>query len=578
VIKDHRECIGQGTGPVGLGFCKPDCSAWETVICRTVGDSCGDGYVDSGETCDGGVSSCQDFGFKKGVAVCDTDCAHWNLSTCCEPIVPICGNGKIEGDELCDGDTARCPVTMFTSGTAPCSPDCKSFNTSACKGPSCGDGFVEADEKCDPPGTVTCRSLGDDRNGNATCSPDCRTLDTSECNVSTILCGNGLIDEGEACDESVFANPDTSWAILLSKKRCEELGFAGRTFVECLDDCSGLDMSVCGCSLDDFDKECEGRNCGTGPCGKECGVCWTYYGKTCVDGQCVCDNKCQFAGQTSCADAYNLQTCVLTADGCLVWASETQQCYSPLSTCRNSKCSCPVGYSEIQVCGNNGTQKYSCDSLGDLVPDGTCLGEFGICNAESEGCFGNVLMRCNASGTAWVQYMDCAANACDFRDSPCNLPSYCAQNGFMDADNCPGICSVDPYPRCIKDPMNFVTAACHDYTKSGLSCGENGICQNGNCVERCEAQHNCDDGSCAPLDAVCNDKIECADGSDQKGCSQCRGTAFLCPDGRCMSDWRFCGDWTFKCESGTTVDECRLCDNSNDCPNYDDEAYAVCKF
>ena len=82
------------------------------------------------------------------------------------PADPICGNGIIEGNEICDGNTIPCSnlASAPENGTAECAPDCMSWNTSNCY---------------DSPDDSDAADTDDDKEN----------------------CGNGIIDEGEQCDD-----------------------------------------------------------------------------------------------------------------------------------------------------------------------------------------------------------------------------------------------------------------------------------------------------------------------------------------------------------------------------------------
>lgn len=122
---------------------------------------CGDGVVDSayGEECDEGSGNSNAAG-----STCSTSC-----------IIPGCGNGALETGEICDDGN--------TSDHDGC--------TSHCRNNVCGDGYtwtgVEACEYDHPwsPG-------------------DCRY----DCGEDASLCGNGIVDQGEACDDGVDRNSD----------------------------------------------------------------------------------------------------------------------------------------------------------------------------------------------------------------------------------------------------------------------------------------------------------------------------------------------------------------------------------
>ena len=117
---------------------------------------CGDGTVDTGETCDDGNTVAGD----GCSATCNTESASGT-----------CGDGKVDNDEACDdGNTA--------SGDG-CSATCKTEVAGIC-----GDGTVNTGETCDDGNTVA----GDG------CSATCTT-------EGGIVCGNGTKEGAEQCDD-----------------------------------------------------------------------------------------------------------------------------------------------------------------------------------------------------------------------------------------------------------------------------------------------------------------------------------------------------------------------------------------
>lgn len=96
----------------------------------------------------------------------------------------------------------------------------------------CGNGIIDPGEACDTDdvGSLSCADYGYET-GQLRCSGDC-TADTSEC---TFICGNGAIDQGEDCDGQ-----------MLGGVTCQDLGFSPGV-LSCASDCS-WDLTGCpGC-------------------------------------------------------------------------------------------------------------------------------------------------------------------------------------------------------------------------------------------------------------------------------------------------------------------------------------------
>lgn len=160
--------------------------------------SCGNGTIDPGEECDQaalGGASCVSRGFSGGTLACSSTCG-FDVAGC---TMAGCGNGVLDTGEDCDGALlggATCSARGYAGGTLGCSATC-TFNTSGCS--NCGDGNVDGGEDCDMSDLAgqSCATRGFTM-GPLACTAMCR-FDTSGC--STAVCGNGVIDAGEACDD-----------------------------------------------------------------------------------------------------------------------------------------------------------------------------------------------------------------------------------------------------------------------------------------------------------------------------------------------------------------------------------------
>ncbi|MBN2724920.1 MAG: DUF4215 domain-containing protein, partial [Deltaproteobacteria bacterium] len=224
-----------GTGP---GSCTPDC---------------GDGLLVSGEICDGallnGHTCTTEFGYSNPTGlVCNSTCTGFDDPGSCSN---TCGDGQVEPGETCDdnntSDTDGCdsscqPETGWTcDGASPtnCTPDCgdsmkvggetcddgnstpndgcdENCHTETgyiCTGtgpgscsPDCGDGLIVTGETCD--GTNfdgdTCNDYGY-TGGTLTCTNSCTTIDDSNCSSS---CPNSQRETDEECDDGNSVDGD----------------------------------------------------------------------------------------------------------------------------------------------------------------------------------------------------------------------------------------------------------------------------------------------------------------------------------------------------------------------------------
>jgi len=237
-------------GPMD-GCCPPGATPGTDPDCMA---GCGNGFVDSGETCDTAIpagmtgacptlASCND-----GVA-CTTDalagsmctamCTHTAITTpsgmmsdgCCpsgathatDVDCPItCGNGVVDSGETCDtaipaGMAGACPtvatcndgmacttdmlvgggtctaacshtaITMPVNGDGCCPPGANHNNDNDCVA-MCGNAVIEPPgETCDPPSPGTCDAT---------------------CHVIVAACGDGMLQTGEDCDDGNTRNLD----------------------------------------------------------------------------------------------------------------------------------------------------------------------------------------------------------------------------------------------------------------------------------------------------------------------------------------------------------------------------------
>ena len=104
--------------------------------------------------------------------------------------------------------------------------------------PTCGNGQIDEGEACD--GNLhkgqTCASFGAGYTGILKCKKDCSDFDTSGCIPPSqpSKCGNHQIDEGEVCDGDLH-----------NGKTCASFGAGYTGILKCKTDCSGFDTSGC---------------------------------------------------------------------------------------------------------------------------------------------------------------------------------------------------------------------------------------------------------------------------------------------------------------------------------------------
>ena len=203
-INQPSEQCDDGNTLAGDG-CNGICQIEPNHVCPTPGQlcivsfTCGDGIVNPGEVCDEGT-----FQSSPG---CSADCKTQDPGYKCTPgqacvALYVCGNGHIENGETCDPPSPGngCSATCQTEAGWRCKPG------SCSKLPYCGDGIVQASsgEKCDEGKFQS--SPG--------CSADCLSMDATcsctpgqACVCQKPVCGDGIVQVGEQCDDKNSSYP-----------------------------------------------------------------------------------------------------------------------------------------------------------------------------------------------------------------------------------------------------------------------------------------------------------------------------------------------------------------------------------
>jgi len=276
--------------PLGTLTCRTDC-LYDRTGC---GGRCGDGVIDDGdgEVCDGANlnQTCEGLGWHGGALGCASDCMGYDSSGC--EAAGRCGDGEIQTEfEDCEGDDLNdtaCTDLGFYRGTLACGDDC-AFDTSACA-ERCGDGVVQATdgEECDGSDLAeqTCATLGFYQ-GTLACSA-CE-FDTASCEGS---CGDGVVQaDREACDGDN-----------LNGETCESNGFYRGTLT-----CGQCVLLADGCERcgDGVIQTADGERCELGDLGD--GTCRDVGRFT---GLPSCEPGCQL-GPGTCADVLQFGTAQL---------------------------------------------------------------------------------------------------------------------------------------------------------------------------------------------------------------------------------------------------------------------------
>ena len=405
-----------------------DCaSGLECLSGRCQTALCANGIQDGAETdidCGGGTCmpcaaqrTCQ----MTSDCVSGLECA---VSNTCELPVDMCLNGVRDGDESdvdCGGSCAvKCVAGQMCASALDCEAGLGCDGTNHCVMPPahCTNSVLDGDESdVDCGGScVTCGFLAK-CNDNSDCATGaCDRAQSLRCENPDI-CGNGVVDAGESCDDGQIVSGDMcasnclveNWGICGVHSECDS-GFCGgdglchpatcndgiKNGLELNIDCGGGECAYCGCSSD---IECGIEVCdrrGSLACepANSCGNGRLDAGEACDDGNIQGGDMCS-------------STCLLEELGVCGVGTDCQSGYCGSDNlCRPAHCNDSMlsGDESASDCGG------SCD---------TRCGAGAVCNNDGD-CIGYV----------------CTGSVCE--------ADHCG-NGMMDGDevgaDCGGSCS-----------------------------------------------------------------------------------------------------------------------------------------
>jgi cysteine-rich repeat protein len=173
------------------------------------------------------------------------------------PPAPVCGNGVVETGEQCDdGNTVDTDFCSNTCITATCSDGVQNHGETGvdCGGPCaacgpthvCGNGIVETGEQCDDGNTVntdfcsnTCISAtcSDGIQNHGETGVDCGGP-CSACAPPPPVCGNGILEAGEQCDDGNTVNTDNCTNLCKTATCTDGAQNHGETGVDCGGPCA----------------------------------------------------------------------------------------------------------------------------------------------------------------------------------------------------------------------------------------------------------------------------------------------------------------------------------------------------
>ncbi len=518
-----------GNAVAGDG-CSTACSTesgWECFAsgtCVSDTDACGDGWP-------GGTEECDDANTVAGDG-CSTSCTvepGWSCPThgvACTDI-SVCGDGTVSGAEGCDngnvaagdGCSASCTVEpgWGCTGGSPSTP-------SVCA-PVCGDGWLAGTEGCDDGNVVA----GDGCSASCTLEPGwgCTacTYPTTPCTPTCdTVCGNGVMDTGEDCDDGNTAAGDGCSAVCTT-----EPGWS----------CSWTAPSVCtavGCG-DGYVAGAEGCDDGNVATGDGCSAtCTLEEDWTCPTPGQPCEPKCGNSrvddadegcddGGLVSGDGCSASCTVEAGWGCTGGSSSTPSVCAPVcgdgvviapEVCDDGNAVTGDGCDAtcVSECGNGvlNAPGESCDDGNTVAGDGcshecTVESVFMICTGQPSVCVGcgdGVINTATVSYTVDGQATD-LAEVCDdgntASDDGCNVacsvesgwvcegtPSVCRgcgdgvlQSGEQcddgneqPADGCNPTCLVEAGWSCAYDPASVPQSSCTPVCGDGVVAGPEG--------------------------------------------------------------------------------------------------------
>jgi len=461
--------------------------------------TCTDGTKNGAETdIDCGGANC---GACEAGSTCrgDLDCAEdsvCNEGTCGDAVEPdpgpTCTDGIKNGAETdtdCGGaDCEPCESGAACRGEADCVAGLL-CSAGVCVSPLCGDGVVNPGEACD---------AGD---ANADGVADvCRT----DCTVAA--CGDGVRDTGEACDDGNTADGDGCSA------DCNRIahGFT------CDGNAPDVCMATCGDGLVATGEECDDGN---DIAADGCEACAVVDGYSCttVDPS-VCTAGCGdgiVAGVETCDAAGESAAC---DDNCTV------------AECGDSTLNTSAG----EACDDGG-DTARCD-MDCTLP--TCGDSYINANAGEQCDDGNSINNDGCSAACKTEY--CGDGVIN------NTTEECDDGNTDDADGCSATCTVE-----CDGSQTFcgVTGGCVDTDSNvlncgacGDACGANELCMSGACASICDSV------DCSALDSVCETGVCVL----QSGVATC--TAQASANGTtCNDSFVSCDTPTSFCQAGTCI-------------------------
>jgi len=445
-------------------------------------------------------------------------------------VVAACGDGIVDTGETCDDAGA--------TDTCGCLPDCSGFASASTPCGAAGDAcdpadFCNAAGACvvsiAPTGTA-CRAAADlcdlpeVCNGSPVCPPDllrssvalCRPVAAGGCDIAEFCTGASVACPGDSVRPSSFECRATTGACDVAESCngstavCPGDGFApsGTT---CTDGsaCTTGDACNAGACVSGGPTACgDGNACTTDACSPATGCT-----NTAITGCCTSAADC--GDGTACTnDVCNLatNTCANTPVSCLPPDSCTTSTCDPDTGCTNVPVVCPDD-------GNACTNDACMVGIGCTFITANC-NDSNACTVDScspsTGC-ANVALSCDDGNV-------CTADVCNLATG-CGsmpIPGCCRSNADCGDSNA-----------CTTDTCNTSTNTC---TNVALSCDDGNVCTGDVCSPTTGCGTMAIPGCCL-TDTDCGDGNACTSDACNVATNTCSNATIDCDDGDvCTSD------------------------------------------
>ncbi len=335
-----KECGTDGCG----GFCG-ECPPGEscTTEGRCVSSFCGNGRVDTGESCDSAIT--------EGAGVCPTECPDDGNQCTQETLFGF--------SEDCDSECRATVINDCSPGDGCCPAGCNAANDLDCSA-NCDNGVVDTEdgETCDPPSSCPTEADCDDMDpctndsltgSAANCSAACANIPITEAANGDGCCPPG--EDGSTDDDCMFVCGNGT--VEMPQETCDNMIEAGMPGA-CPEDAAACDDNN-GCTTDEFTGSpdncsalCTNTVAITDPINDD-GCCPTGATEA-NDNDCVavCDNGTIEAGEvcdpiatcpTACDDQDACTTDTLMGDAQMC----TAECqFDPITACGAAEGCCPA--------------------------------------------------------------------------------------------------------------------------------------------------------------------------------------------------------------------------------------------